>query len=84
LKWSAPTCAAAAPSWNASTTTNWFGSVTLRLHSKKMLPGSARVASVKPETRSSHWSACSGLIVNLTTMKIMEGLRSVVLAQHHQ
>ena len=53
----------------ASTNTNSLGSSTLRDHSKKRLPGSARVAWVKPSTRSSQRSLHSGLTGNLTTMK---------------
>ena len=56
-------------SLKASSSTNWLGFSTLLAHSKKTLPGSARVAAVKGATRASHWSATSGRMENLTTMK---------------
>jgi hypothetical protein len=53
LKWPEFTCAGPASSWNASASTNWCGLSTLSDHSKKMLPGSLRVAWVKGSTRVS-------------------------------
>ena len=73
LKWSLLTWGPAPSVSKASTRTNSFGSSTLRDQSKKRLPGSARVASVKSATRSSHCSAHSDFALNLTTMKIMAG-----------
>ena len=72
MKWSEFTWAAAASSWNASTSTNWFGLSTLRDHSKKMLPGSDRVPWVNSSTSASQLPLRSGLMVHLTTMKIMD------------
>src|SRR5579875_1564583 len=48
-----------------------FGSSTLRDQSKKRLPGSARVASVKLLVSSIHWSAYSCFTFHFTQMKIM-------------
>jgi len=45
---------------------------TLLDHSKKMLPGSARVALANSSVRDSHSSIRSGRIVNLMTMKIID------------
>ena len=65
--WAVP----ASPSRNASTRTNWFGSSTLTDQSNQSTPGSDRVPAVKSATSSRNESRCSGLAVNLTTMKIM-------------
>ncbi len=54
-----------------STSTKVLSSSTLRDHSKKRLPGSARVDRVKLSTRSSQRSLQSGLTGNLTTMTYM-------------
>src|SRR5689334_19594315 len=71
LKCSEVTWASAAPSRKASTSTYWLGLSTLRDHSKKILPSSARERSVKSSTSDIHSSLFSGRTVNLTTMKIM-------------
>lgn len=61
LKWSEFTCASpASRSLNASARTNWLGLSTLLDHSKKMLPGSARVAVEKSATSESHSSLRAG------------------------
>src|SRR5262245_47952104 len=72
--WKCSECTCASPaarSLKASSSTNWLGLSTLLGHSKKTLPGSARVAAVKGATRASHCSATAGRTENLTTMKIM-------------
>src|SRR5215510_4482826 len=72
--WKCAECTCASPaarSLKASSSTNWLGRSTLLDHSKKRLPGSARVAAVKGATRVSHWSATSGRMENFTAMKII-------------
>src|SRR5712692_6901017 len=69
--WKCAECTCASPaarSLKASSSTNWLGLSTLRDHSKKTLPGSARVAAVKGATRASHWSATSGRTANFTSI----------------
>ena len=79
LKWSELTCAApASPSRKASTKTYSSGSSTLRDQSNHRQPGSFLHAPVNSAEICGHWSAYSGLILNLAVIKIIQ---SSVLAE---
>src|ERR1700761_2276677 len=67
LTWTPP----ASVSRKASTRTYSAGLSRLRDHSNHRLPASARVAAVNAATSSGQRSVHSGLVSNLTTMKII-------------